>query len=435
MKAGPKRHVNRNPIQLDNNVCIYEPEERMPAPTSERHRMHGSPEDIVDQRKMPQALKEKEIEYCALFDNMINGFAYCRAITDEKGEPTDFVYLKINDSFERLTKLKKEQIVGKKFTEAISGIKEDHPEQFEICVRVVSSGKPEQFELYYFPLKIWLLVSVHCPRKGFFAMILENITEQKENEKKLQEYSKGLESAVDARTKELIEANERLTKAERFAAIGELAGMVGHDLRNPLTAIKNAVYYLDRKQGASMDTKTKEMFKIINSSVEHANKIICNLLEYSKEITLEIEETTPKSLIDYILLMIQIPGNIKILDRSQDEPIMWVDSNKMERVFINLIQNAIDAMPEKGTLEIKSRQIGEEVEFTFTDTGLGMTEHTKSKIFMPLFTTKAQGMGFGLAICKRIVEAHGGKIAVESMLGKGTTFTVSLPTEQSLKLH
>ena len=133
--------------------------------------------------------------------------------------------------------------------------------------------------------------------------------------------------------------------------------------------------------------------------------------------------------------MIQIPGNIKILDRSQDEPIMWVDSNKMERVFINLIQNAIDAMPEKGTLEIKSRQIGEEVEFTFTDTGLGMTEHTKSKIFMPLFTTKAQGMGFGLAICKRIVEAHGGKIAVESMLGKGTTFTVSLPTEQSLKLH
>lgn len=211
--------------------------------------------------------------------------------------------------------------------------------------------------------------------------------------------------------------------------------MIGHDLRNPLTAIKNAVYYLDRKQSTSMDAKTKEMFKIIDRSVDHANKIIGNLLEYSKEITLEIEEATPKSLLDYILLMIQIPNHIKIMDRTQDEPIIWVDSNKLERVFINLITNAIDAMPEKGSLVISSRVEGENVEFTFTDTGTGMTEQTKSKIFMPLFTTKAQGMGFGLAICKRIIEAHGGKIAVESSLSKGTTFIVTLPIEQKPKIE
>jgi len=174
---------------------------------------------------------------------------------------------------------------------------------------------------------------------------------------------------------------------------------------------------------------------VINSSVEHANKIIGNLLEYSKEITLEIEETTPKSLVDYILLMVPIPSHVKILDRAQDEPTIWVDANKMERVLINLIKNAIDAMPEKGTLEISSRQIGENVEFTFADTGVGMSEQTKSKMFMPLFTTKAQGMGFGLAICKRLVEAHGGKIDVESSLGKGTSFTVTLPIEQKLKVQ
>jgi PAS domain S-box-containing protein len=389
--------------------------------------------DITEHKKTEDALKESEEKYRYLFEHMLNGFAFCKIITDEKEEPVDFVYIEVNNAFEKLTGLKREEVVGKKVTEAIPRIKEDHPELFEIYGRVASSGKPERLEVNFKPLNIWLSISVYCPKKGFFAAVFESITEQKQNEDRLKEYSKGLEFAVDARSQELNDTNERLAKVERFAAIGELAGMVGHDLRNPLTAIKNAVYYLDRKQGTSMDAKTKEMFKVINSSVEHADKIIGNLLEYSKEISLEIEEATPKSLIDYILLMIQIPSHIKVLDRTQDQPTMWVDSNKMERVFINLIKNAIDAMPEEGTLEIRSRQIDENVEFTFTDTGVGMSEQTKSKIFMPLFTTKAQGMGFGLAICKRIVEAHGGKIAVVSNLGKGTTFTVTLPMEHELK--
>ncbi len=102
---------------------------------------------------------------------------------------------------------------------------------------------------------------------------------------------------------------------------------------------------------------------------------------------------------------------------------------------MNLIKNAIDAIPEKGILEIRSRQIGENVEFTFTDTGVGMSEQAQARIFTPLFTTKAQGMGFGLAICKRLVEAHGGKIEVESALGKGTIITVTLPIEQKLRIQ
>lgn len=223
-------------------------------------------------------------------------------------------------------------------------------------------------------------------------------------------------------------------KAERFAAIGELAGLVGHDLRNPLTSIKNAAYYLKMKQGSSLDVKGKEMLEIIDKSVEHADKIVDNLLEYSKEINLEIEECSPKSLMDYILLMVQIPKRIRILDRAHDEPTIWVDTNKIEKVFINIIKNAIDAMPENGTLEVSSKEIGKNVEFTFSDTGIGMSEQTLAKIFMPLFTTKAQGMGFGLAICKRIIDAHGGRITVESSLSKGTTFRVVLPIEQKLKL-
>jgi signal transduction histidine kinase len=106
----------------------------------------------------------------------------------------------------------------------------------------------------------------------------------------------------------------------------------------------------------------------------------------------------------------------------------------MMRVFINLIKNAIDAMPEKGTVEISSCQTRDCEEIAFADTGIGIPDETLPKMFSPLFTTKAQGMGFGLAICKRIVESHGGTITVKTAVDKGTTFTITLPIKSKLEV-
>ena len=142
---------------------------------------------------------------------------------------------------------------------------------------------------------------------------------------------------------------------------------------------------------------------------------------------LEFEECTAKSIIDNILQGNNIPKNVKIVKQTQLEPHISVDSGKLERVFTNIIRNAIDAMPQGGTLEINSQRIGTYFEIVFADTGIGMTKETLSKIFSPLFTTKSEGMGFGLAICKRIVETHGGLIGVSSEIGKGTKFVVRIP--------
>jgi len=225
---------------------------------------------------------------------------------------------------------------------------------------------------------------------------------------------------------------ERL-KLQKLAAIGELATMVGHDLRNPLTGIAGAEYYLKTKYGTKMDNKSKEMLEIIEKNIEYSNKIINDLLEYSREIKLEPTKTNPKSITKEAISLVEIPQNIQMINSTENKPKITVDVEKIKRAFVNIIKNAIEAMPEGGTLTIKSKVENDNLEIAFTDTGIGMSKDIAEKIFKPLFTTKAKGMGFGLPICKRIIEAHGGKISVESAIGKGTTFTVTIPIEPEIK--
>jgi len=210
--------------------------------------------------------------------------------------------------------------------------------------------------------------------------------------------------------------------------------MIDHDLRNPLASIKNATYYMKKKGNSIPEKRAKEMFHIIDEAIDHSDKIISDLLDYARELHLEKNETLPRSLLIKALEMLQISEKVQIIDNTSEELRISVDVDKIERVFINLIKNAIDAMPNGGTLEINSRQSGTYVEVSFVDTGAGITKEILPKIFSPLFTTKEKGIGFGLAICKRFVAAHGGKITVETKLGKGTTFMVFLPTEPRAKI-
>ena len=216
---------------------------------------------------------------------------------------------------------------------------------------------------------------------------------------------------------------------ERVNTIGEIAGMIGHDLRNPLTGISSAAYYLKRKYGSLMDEKGRNMLEVIEKDVNYSNKIVSDLLEYSRPIQLDLQETTPKSALEEALSHVDFPKNVQLIDLTKSTPTISIDADKMKRVFINMIKNAVDAMPEGGKLTVTSEKVNDAVKIAFADTGLGISEENLKKLFGPLFTTKAKGMGLGLAICKRIVEAHGGRISVESAVNKGTAFTITIPIE------
>jgi PAS domain S-box-containing protein len=268
------------------------------------------------------------------------------------------------------------------------------------------------------------------------AITIENaqlINNLKVARKQLRAYADQLELKVEERTRELRRSHQKLLKAQRLAVIGELAGMIGHDLRNPLTGIAGAAYYLKKQLSPRVNSKSKEMLKFIEKNVKYSNSIIKDLLDYSREIRLELIKGDPKSITKDTLSLVKIPKKIRVVDLTKKTPEIKADTQKLKRTFLNLIKNAIEAMPRGGTLTIRSKKTNGNLEMVFSDTGIGMSKEHMKKLWTLLFTTKAKGIGLGLPICKRIVEAHGGKISVKSVLGKGTTFTVTIPIEPKLE--
>ena len=691
---------------------------------------------IYRQHQAEYSIIESEKKYRSLFENMIDGFAFCKMIFDEQNNPVDFVYLEVNDAFERITGLKKEEVVGKKVTEAIPGTKTANPELFEIYGSVAVTCQEERFEIFFKPLSLWLYVSVYCPMKGYFAAVFEDITERKKSEEalrklnrhlraisdsnqalmhatdekllmqevcniiindcgyalvwigfaendkrktvcpvafagfdkgyidalritwnenskrgrgptgtvirtgkpyicknmgsdlnfepwreeaqkraytaslvlplisfdgktfgalniyskepnpfsgeevnlltelandfaygimmlrlsneraqtgetllkqaslidlspnailvrelsgnvtfwskgaetlygwkkeesigqnihillhtvfpeplksiisklkkrgywsgelvhqtkdgrkvvvqsywlakvdekgkvvelfeanmdvtdrkrmqaKLEEYSKHLEDLVEERTKQLKDA-------ERLAAIGATAGMVGHDIRNPLQAIIGDLYLAKDDVFSLSEGKTKKSLQESLNSIEenlfYIEKIVADLQDFARPLHPLIENVNIEKAIEDAFLIVTIPSYLKV-SIIVEEGIPPLDSDRpmLKRILVNLIQNAVQAMPKDGKLTLNVYKEENQVVIVVKDTGVGIPDAVKDKLFTPMFTTKAKGQGFGLAVVKRMTEALGGTVSFWSQEGKGTTFKLSFPLQETKK--
>lgn len=229
---------------------------------------------------------------------------------------------------------------------------------------------------------------------------------------------------------------EQRLRLEKLETMGELATMVAHDLRNPLTSIRNAAFYIRNTCPARANAECKtslEMLEIVEKETLAASSIINDLLDFAARRPLQKKKQNINSLIDDSLKRIHIPENINIQWKYAKKATVAVDEKQLERVFVNLTKNAVQAMPNGGTLTIATNETKDHIEIAFTDTGTGIPEENMNKLFSPLFTTKAKGIGMGLAICKKIVEQHDGTIEAQSKAGQGTTFTIKLPKREDAK--
>jgi len=265
--------------------------------------------------------------------------------------------------------------------------------------------------------------------KTYLVGIFRDVTERKRTEETLKEYSERLEERVEERTKELREAQEQLVRREKLAVLGQLAGGVGHDLRNPLSAIKNAAYFLNMAL-EKPDPEVKETLEILEKEVGTSEAIISSLLDFARAKPPTKRKIGVSEVLQEALARTAVPNNIEVLQEiSETLPEILADPDQLRQVFDNIILNGIQAMTEGGQLTVKSEAPAPgRVSVSITDTGAGIPEEQLEKLFEPLYTAKAKGIGLGLAIVKTLVEGHGGMIEVESKMGKGSTFTVRLPT-------
>jgi len=255
--------------------------------------------------------------------------------------------------------------------------------------------------------------------------------ERKNLEEQLTQYSEHLEELVQQKTAEL-------KRAERLAAIGQMAAMVGHDLRSPLQAILNTIY-LEKKQVDSLEGclapsegPTAQQFRAgldkIDEHVAYMSSMVTDLLDFAQTPNPKITRTSTEQLVNDALRRVVAPNKVVIetkLDPSL--PNLDVDPFLMQRALTNIIGNALQAMPDGGSLRITTKKNGRSASINVADTGTGIPLENIGKLFEPLFTTKSRGVGLGLAIVKSVIEAHGGTITVESDVGRGSKFCIALP--------
>ena len=216
-----------------------------------------------------------------------------------------------------------------------------------------------------------------------------------------------------------------LSKMEKLSTVGELAARISHDIRNPLSIIKNSIELIKMTQYQNLNQETKEWLEKISRATQRINHQVENTLDYVNPKPLKLEKSTIRKIISDVIeglvipktLQIEIIGNVEIL----------CDIEKIQIVFVNLITNAIQVMNGNGKIIIQTLETENEIKITVTDTGPGIPADKIGKIFDPLFTTRQIGTGLGLTSCKTIIEQHGGSINVETEIGKYARFIIRLP--------
>jgi PAS domain S-box-containing protein len=390
--------------------------------------------DITERRKAQEALLKSKERYRLMFENMMDGFALHQIVTDHKGEPIDYIFLEVNSAFERLTGLKRDDIVGKKVTEVLPGIERDPSDWIGRYGTVALTGKKCRFEQHAQNLDKWYSVLAYCPKRGQFATIFEDVTDYQ----------------IALKEKKRVQA--QLQQAQKMESIGNLAGGIAHDFNNILSSILGFTELAleDIQPGSAAADSLQEVY----AAAKRARDLVRQILAFARQSDEEVKPIRVDGIIDEVLKFIRssIPATIAIKTRLHSASLIMGNNTQVHQMLMNLCTNAAQAMEDDGgVLEVSLDDItigdaamsytglqpGKYIQMNVSDTGLGIPEEHLDAVFEPYFTTKgqAEGTGLGLAVVHGIIESYGGKIQVESKLGQGTVFTIYLPVTQKCNIH
>jgi len=366
----------------------------------------------------------------------LDGIQDCINIVDK-----DFRIIFMNEAASRRTGKKRQLLLGSKCYAELWN--ENSPCESCVTGKVFETGKAQQaitwetgldgkkfyLERFSFPI-------VDKEGKVEYAVeIFRDITERKlleeDREQQRLELGKRVREIRHA-YEELKSMQNKLLQAEKMASIGLLASSLAHELDTPLTTISG---YCELLEEDIRDEKLLSRIKIISEQIIKCQKTIRNLLDFSRKSTCEKKICNIHHLINNTLLLVEHRLKIHKINLhktfNEDVPPLLVDGNQIQQVILNLVNNAVDALPQGGDVFIETRlnKEAKSVEIVFDDNGIGISGEDQKRVFEPFFTTKetGKGTGLGLSICNNIISAHNGKITLESRIGNGTRFVVSLP--------
>lgn len=373
--------------------------------------------------------------YFALFDSAPIGFF----ILD-----SDWRIAEANKAGAELLEADMPQLIGVPFTQFIDSSYEDHFKTF--IEHVSATNEPEMSEM---TLRTSSEGDICAQLSGiayfqdeymgpYYQIVATDVTQLREREKKLErktevltENAERLEHLVEKRTHELKDAR-------RFAGIGERTASIGHDLRNPLQALRYSIdlhnALVSRIPAEQLETpywqKENDLMNHIARQVKYMDNTVTSLYEYMQALEPKRTPIRVQELVTETFGLVAVPPSIQVHTDVPREACVCVDPALMQRVLSNIITNSLEAMPQGGQLTIAARETHDSLSLRVTDTGVGIPDAIKDDLFSPLVSSKTNGSGLGLAITKRIIEAHDGTVSANNNGDRGSTITITLPNIQ-----
>lgn len=368
--------------------------------------------DITARKQAEEDLRVSESRYRGLFDHMAEAYAYCQMIFED-GVAQDWIYCEVNSAFETLTGLR--DVRGKPVSEVIPGIRETDPDLFAAFARVALTGQHEKFEMFVEALHRWFSVSVYSSIKGYFVTVFDDITARKHSDAVLRE------------------AMEELTRSN--ADLEQFASVASHDLQEPLRGVTGMVQLLQQRYQGQLDERADQYIGLAVDAATRMQALINDLLMFSR--VQRHVKSFKSTAVEQVLALAKANLYVAIeessaLITSDAMPTVMADPAQMTQLFQNLIGNAIKfRSTESPLIHISAQRHDDAWCFSVHDNGIGIAPDYFERIFVIFQRLHARqdypGTGIGLALCKKIVERHGGKIWVESRLGHGATFSFTIP--------
>jgi two-component system NtrC family sensor kinase len=374
--------------------------------------------DISDRKRMERELKEANEFLTNLIESSVDGII----VTDTKGNILIF-----NKGAENILGYKAEEVVGKMNIRSVyrPGVAK------EVMEKLRSPDYGGVGKLTSFPI-------AHQRKDGELVegdLSAAIIYDEEENEVGSVGIFKDLRERLRIE-RELREMQQALLQSEKLAAMGRLTSQIAHELNNPIYGIMNTLELL--KTEIPPESKRRKILELSLSEIQRLAEMLRNMLSFSKPEEEKRKPTKINELVEGILLVMEKQmkeSNIKV-ETYFDEgiPEVMASTNQMRQVMLNLLKNAKEAMPKGGTLTVRTSREDNKVLIHIQDTGVGIPEEIRDKIFEAFFTTKqkVKGVGLGLSVCYGIIKDHGGEIKVDSEVNEGTTFTIRLPISSPL---